>query len=52
MTQKEAVRYYGKDGPKEYSKIIQDFHRSRYVELCVFACVRGCMRACVQVDEG
>jgi ADP-ribosylglycohydrolase len=32
MTQKEAVRYYGKDGPKEYSKIIQDFHRSRWMK--------------------
>ena len=36
MSKKEAERYYGKNGPMAYSEIVQDFHRSRHVELhCV-----------------
>lgn len=29
LTKKEAVNYYGVNGPEEYSQIINDFHRSR-----------------------
>lgn len=32
MTQEEAVKYYKKEGPNEYTQIVQDFHRSRQVK--------------------
>ena len=32
MTKKEAALYYGKEGPKEYSQIVHDFHRSRSLQ--------------------
>jgi ADP-ribosylglycohydrolase len=30
MTKKEAAKYYGKNGPEDYTDIVQDFHRSRW----------------------
>lgn len=32
LTKKEAVNYYGVNGPEEYSQIINDFHRSRWAK--------------------
>ena len=51
MTQKEAEKYYGKSGPNEYSKIVQDFHRSRYNNTSLYYCIAVRYTVRLQVGE-